>query len=143
MSRVVLTPGPRRATITLWCLGAGLAAVTGLLSVARSEPVYGLVYGAVAAGLIVLAFATHRGVRVAHWLSIALLGSQIFGALGAAWELRRPDMGSAKARHLRDLGVNYRWALLANMLYSLVAGLVFIWAVRSMAASSSKTDASR
>jgi len=34
-----------------------------------------------------------------------------------------------KARHLHDLGVNYRLALALNLAFSLAATAVFVWAV--------------
>ncbi len=127
----MLKRGPRRATVALWLVGAGLAAMTGALSAVRSSPTFCMVYGAVATGLAALAWATHRRHRIAQWLSLMLLASQLLGAAGAAWELHDPDVQSPKARHLRDLGLSYRWALLANQIYSLVAGGVFCWAVLS------------
>jgi hypothetical protein len=133
----MLNAGPRRATVALWITGAGLAATTGALSVVRSRPGYGLIYGSVATGLGLLAWATNRRHRTAQWLSLVLLASQLLGALGAAWELLDPDAQSAKARHLRHLGVSYRWALIANLVYSLAAGGVFCWAVVSARASRS------
>jgi hypothetical protein len=110
-------------------LGAALAASTGLLSAARGYAGFAAVYGVVTVCLLVLARATRAGRRVAQWISLVGLGSQMIGAAGAGWELHDPDTASPKARHLRDLGVNFRWALAANLAYSLTASAVFWWAV--------------
>jgi len=125
----MLTRGPRRATTVLWSAGAGLAAVTGVVCLAHGLLLFGAVYGAVAVGLAVMAAATHRGNRTAETVSLVALGGQIVGAIGAGWELHRPHDETAKARHLRELGVNYRWALLCNLVYSLLASAVFVWAL--------------
>ncbi len=37
--------------------------------------------------------------------------------------------GTAKARHLHDLGISYSWALVANLAFSSLASCVFTWAV--------------
>jgi hypothetical protein len=113
----------------LWSAGAALAGATGVLSLAHHLLFFAAVYGAVAAGLGFMAVATHRGNRTAEMVSLVGLGGQIVGAVGAGWELHRPDTGNVKARHLHDLGLNYRWALLCNLVYSLLASAVFVWAV--------------
>jgi hypothetical protein len=113
----------------LWAVGAGLAAITGLLSLIHALWLFALVYGAVAGGLALLAVATRRENRGALAVSLVLLGSQLLGVLGAGWELHRPDADSAKARHLRDLGLNYRWSIFANLVYSLLAGSIFVWSL--------------
>lgn len=125
----VLSNGVWRAATALWVVGAGLAATTGVLAVAHSEVGYGVVYAVVAAALTVLAVATNRGNRQAQAISLVLLGSQIIGALGAAWELAFGADDTAKARHLHDLGVSYRLALAGNLAFSLLASTVFAWAV--------------
>jgi hypothetical protein len=129
ISRFTLPRGPQRATTALWSLGALLAAGTGVLSLVHTMWLFASVYGTVAVGLVLLAVATSRGSRPAHLVSLVGLGSQIAGALGAGWELHRPHLDSAKAGHLRDLGVSYRWAMFSNLVFSLLAGAVFIWAL--------------
>lgn len=126
-------PLPRPAGLAacaLWLVGAALAAVTGVLSVTHSKAGYAAVYAVVAVGLAGLAAATYRGVRAAETVSLVLLGSQIFGVVGAAWELVRADESGAKARHLDDLGVDFRLAVLGNLIYSAAASAVFVWAWR-------------
>lgn len=121
--------GVRRAATVLWVIGAGLAATTGVLAVTHSRPGYGLLYAVVAAALGALATATQRGHRRADVITLILLGSQVVGAVGAAWELAYGAADTAKARHLHDLGVNYRLALASNLAFSILASIVFVWAM--------------
>jgi hypothetical protein len=57
------------------------------------------------------------------------LGSQVIGAVGAAWQLAYGTDDTAQARHLHDLGFNYRSALASNLAFSTLASLVFVWAL--------------
>jgi hypothetical protein len=119
----------RWPAVALWGVGAGLAAITGALAVAHSMVGYGLLYALVAAALGVLAAALSRRSRWAEVITFCLLGSQVIGTGGAAWELANGADDTAKSRHLHDLGVNYRWALAANLAYSAMASVLFVWAV--------------
>jgi hypothetical protein len=82
----------------------------------------------VSVGLGALAVATYYAVRAAETVTLVLLASQILGVLGSAWELARGDDGGAKARHLEDLGVDFRLAILGNLAFSAAASAVFLWA---------------
>ena len=119
--------GVRRAAALLWATGAAVAGFTGILAVAHSMVAYALVYALVSAALGALAAATHRGDRRAAVLTIFLLGSQVIGLAGAAWELAYGASDTAKARHLHDLGLNYRVSLAGNMAYSALASALFAW----------------
>jgi hypothetical protein len=122
---------PRRIALAaggLWLVGAALAASTGLLAAGHSEVGYTAVYAVVSIGLVALAAGTYRAVRATEIVTLVLLGSQILGVVGAAWELARGDDDGAKARHLDNLGINFRLALVANLVYSAAASAVFIWA---------------
>jgi hypothetical protein len=125
----LLPPGPRRAAIALWCIGVAFAGSTAVLAVAHGEFGFAALYAAVAAGLAALARITTRPRRRAEIVTLILLGSQIVGAAGAAWELASGDDDNAKARHLHDLGVNYRLALALNFGFSVAASAVFVWAL--------------
>ena len=61
-------------------------------------------------------------------VTLVLLASQILGVVGAAVELARGEDSGVKARHLDDLGVDFRLAVLGNLAYSAAASAVFIWA---------------
>jgi hypothetical protein len=117
--------GVRRAATMLWGIGAGLAASTAVLALAHAKVGYIFVYVTVSAALGTLAVATHRGNRRAEVITFFLLGSQVIGAAGAAWELAYGADNTAKASHLHDLGINYRLALAANLAFSTVAAIVF------------------
>ena len=54
---------------------------------------------------------------MAEVVSLVLLGSQILGVVGAAWELSDPGEASDKAGHLADLGINCRLVPGGNVLY--------------------------
>ena len=120
----------RLAACALWLVGAALAAATGVLALTKSKAGYSAVYAVVALTLVGLAAATWRTIRLAETISVLLLGSQMLGVAGAAWELVRGDETGAKARHLEDLGIDLRLALLGNLIYSAVASAVFVWAWR-------------
>jgi len=121
--------GVRRSATVLWGVGVGLAATTGVLAVAHSRFGYGFLYAAIATALGAMAVATGRGNRRAEVVTLVLLGSQLFGAAGAAWELAYGADDTAKARHLHDLGINYRLALAGNLAFSTLASAVFVWAM--------------
>ena len=131
MTARMVHPLPRRAALAacaLWLAGAALAAFTVVLSVTRSQAGYAAVYAVVSAGLAGLAVATYHASRTAETVTLVLLASQALGVVGSAWELARGDDGGAKARHLEDLGVDFRLALLGNLVYSAAASVLFIWA---------------
>jgi hypothetical protein len=124
-------PLPRPAALAacaLWLAGAALAAFTGVLSLTHSLAGYAAIYAVVAAGLGALAVATYRALRAAETVTLVLLASQILGVVGASVELARGDDSGAKARHLQDLGLDFRLAVLGNLAYSAAASAVFIWA---------------
>jgi hypothetical protein len=126
----VFSNGVRQAATALWWTGAGLAATTSVLAIVHSEAAYAFLYAAVTAVLGFLAMALRRGSRRVEVITLILLGSQIVGVAGAAWELAYGADDTAKARHLHDLGVNYRWALAGNLAFSAMASIVFIWIVQ-------------
>jgi len=129
MRALGFSDGVRRAATGLWVIGAALATTAGVLSVAHAKVGYAFLYAVVAAALAALAVATHRGHRRAQTITLVLFGSQLIGAVGAAWELAYGADDTAKARHLHDLGFNYRVALLTNLAFSTLAALVFIRAM--------------
>lgn len=130
MTARMVHPLPRPACLAacgLWLAGAALAAFTGVLSLTHSLAGYAAVYAVVAVGLGALAVATYCALRVAETVTLVLLASQILGVVGAAVELARGDDSGAKGRHLQDLGLDFRLAVLANLAYSVAASAVFFW----------------
>lgn len=129
MRAATFSNGVRRSATVLWGVGAGLAAATGVLAVAHGRVGYGFIYSAVTVALGTLAVGTRGGDRRAEVVSLVLLGSQLIGAVGAAWELAYGADDTAKARHLHELGINYRLALAGNLAFSTLASAVFICAM--------------
>lgn len=130
MTARMVHPLPRRpavAACALWLAGAALAAFTGVLSLTHSLGGYAAVYAVVSVGLGALAVATYHALRAAETVTLVLLASQVLGVVGAAVELARGDESAAKGRHLQDLGLDFRLAVLANLAYSAAASAVFIW----------------
>jgi hypothetical protein len=115
----------RRAVAALWFSGAAIAAVTTPLAATRDSAASALVFAVVAAALIVLAVATVRALRWALTVSLVLLGLQLFGALGSAWELLH-GVDEGRADKLRTLGFDPTFGVTVNLLYSTVA-FSLIW----------------
>ena len=124
----VFTPAVRRVTAALWLVGAGICVATALRAATHSGGASAFVLAAVAFGLVALAIATAHAAGWALLVSGVLLGAQLFGALGSAWELVTGVEGS-KARELRELGVGPTFGVALNLVYSLVAFTVFVWAI--------------
>jgi hypothetical protein len=122
-------PRIRRATAALWLAGAVISGVTAARAASRVGMLHALVFALAAVGLVVLAVGTIRRLRSALLISTVLLGAQLFGALGSAWELVHGVDGS-KAKELHDLGVDPTLGVVLNLLYSLVALVIFLAALR-------------
>jgi ABC-type branched-subunit amino acid transport system permease subunit len=110
----------------LWFVGVALAGFTAPLAWRRTGVVSALPFVAVALSGVVLAVAVLRANRAALAISTFLLGAQLFGVVGSAWELIHHVKGS-KARELRRLGVDPTLGVALNLLYSAVASVVFAW----------------
>lgn len=61
-------------------------------------------------------------------VSIILAGAQLFGVVGAAWELVQGGQ-PAKTRELYTLGVDPTLGIALNLAYSCVAASLFLWAL--------------
>ena len=81
---------------------------------------------AAAAGLAVLSVAVRRANRVALIISTVLLGAQLLGVVGSAWQLLDGVHGS-KADELNRLGIDPELGVVLNLVYSAVASAVFVW----------------
>ncbi len=118
---------PLRSTVAgLWLVGVALAGSTAPLAWRRTGVVAALPFVAAATGLAVLALAVLRANRLALTVSTVLLGAQILGVLGSAWQLLSGVYGS-KADELRRLGIDPEFGVALNLVYSAVASAVFAW----------------
>jgi hypothetical protein len=115
--------------VALWLAGAAIAGAIAPLAAARQGASSGVLYAAVAAALVALAIATARGRRWALRVSLVLLGLQLFGAIGSAWQLAHGPADD-KAAELKRLGVDPAFGLTLNLIYSAIAFSVFLWAWR-------------
>ena len=121
-----MSPTERRAVVAVWLAGATIAGAVAPLAAVRDGAGPCLVYVAVATALIVLAAYTARGSRWALRVSLVLLGLQLLGAVGSAWELEH-GVAAAKAARLHRLGVDPTFGVALNLAYSAIACTVFLW----------------
>lgn len=119
----------RLAVAALWLAGAAIAGVTVPLAAAREGAVSALVFAVVAAALIALAVTTARAAHRALAVSLVLLGLQLFGILGSAWELVH-GVDAGRADKLRTLGFDPEFGVTVNLVYSTVAFMLFVAAMR-------------
>jgi hypothetical protein len=118
---------PLRSTVAgLWLVGVALAGSTAPLAWRRTGVVAALPFLAAAVGLAVLALSVLRANGVALTVSTVLLGAQILGVLGSAWQLLSGVHGS-KADELHRLGIDPELGVALNLVYSAVASAVFAW----------------
>ncbi|HKY75877.1 MAG TPA: hypothetical protein VJS45_07050 [Acidimicrobiia bacterium] len=132
-----IDPGPleqvfqprQRATVAgLWLVGVALAGSTAPVAWQRTGVVAALPFIAAATGLAVLAWAVLQANRAALIVSTILLGAQILGVVGSAWQLRSGVHGS-KADELQRLGIDPELGVALNLLYSAIASAVFGWLI--------------
>jgi hypothetical protein len=120
---------PLRAVVVgLWLTGALIAGFTAPLAAARLSPLASLALALPALGLALLAVATFRGVGWALVLSLVLLGAQVVGVVGSAWELSH-RVDASKASEFHALGFDPTFAVGLKLLYSAVAAGLFGWTV--------------
>jgi hypothetical protein len=124
-----LSDGLRRAVAALWLAGAAIAGAIVPLATARQSPSSGVLCAAVAAALVALAIGTARGTRWVLRVSLILLGLQLFGAIGSAWQLAHAA-ADEKTAELKRLGVDPTFGLTLNLIYSAIAFSMFLWAWR-------------
>ena len=116
----------RSVVAGLWLVGVALAGLTAPLAWRRTGVVAALPFVAAATGLAFLALAVLRANQVALTISTVLLGAQILGVLGSAWQLGSGVAGS-KADELHRLGIDPELGVALNLVYSSVASAVFAW----------------
>jgi len=119
-----------RSTVAgLWLAGVGLAGFTAPLAWRRTGAASALPFIAVVFGLTGLAVAVLRANRAGLIISTVLLGAQILGVIGSAWQLAQGVEGT-KATELGRLGIDPELGVALNLLYSAVAAAVFGWIVK-------------
>jgi hypothetical protein len=122
-------PSPlRRAAAALWLAGAAIAGLTAVLAGSHDNASSPVIFAAVAVALVVLAISTVRGLPWALAVTSVLLGAQVAGALGSGWQLMHGPHGD-KADELRSLGIDPTFGIVLNLVYTLVAGALFVWAL--------------
>jgi len=117
----------RRAVAALWAAGSAICAVTAVVALVRIGGPPALALALPAVGLCALAAGTSRGARWALAVSFVLLGLQLVGAAGSAWELGHVQADD-KSDWLRALGVDPTLGVALDLAYSTVASAVFAWA---------------
>ena len=122
----VFHPQLRSTVACLWLVGVALAGFTAPLAWRRTGVIAALPFAAAAAGLAVLALAVLRANRLALAVSTVLLGAQIIGVLGSAWQLLS-GVHSSKADELHRLWIDPELGVALNLVYSSVASAVFVW----------------
>jgi hypothetical protein len=115
----------RTGTTALWVAGVALAGFTAPVAAVRLGIATSLPFFLAAVTLVLLAFGTFRKARPALVVSVALLGTQLIGVAGAAWELFLAEE-TAKARQLRSLGFDPTFGIVLNLVYSAIASLLFV-----------------
>jgi hypothetical protein len=118
----------RAAVAGLWFVGVAIAGSTAPVAWQRTGVTAALPFIAAASGLALLALAVLRANRVALMVSLVLLGAQILGVVGSAWQLWRGVHGS-KADELHRLGIDPEFGVALNLVYSAIASAVFGWLV--------------
>ena len=119
--------GVRTAVLVLWAVGVALAGGTAVVAAVRVGTAATLPYVGAATVLTALLVGVACRMRWALIVSLVLLGAQIFGSLGAAWELATGTSG-LKRDELERLGADPTVALAFNLAYSLAGSAVFAWA---------------
>ena len=118
---------PLRQLVVAWVMvGAALAATAAVLAFARVGARDGIVYCAVAVVLMATAVAVARGVRWVMLVVLATFAGQAAAVFGLILELVY-GVASVKADQLRALGFAPLVGVLANLILSTTAFLLFIW----------------
>ena len=120
--------GPVRVAVaTLWAIGVALAGGTAVVAAVRVDGAAALPYVVAATALAALLVGVMRRSRWALVVSLVLLAAQVFGVFGAAWELST-GVSEVKREELERLALDPELGVALNLVYSLVAFAVFVWA---------------
>ena len=108
------------AVVGFWVVSTGIVVYTatrGLRPILLLVPVFA-----------VLALGTARGWRPVLVADLVLLGLQLIGVAGAAYELFQRG-AKDKGAQLREIGVDPYYGVLLNLIVALIASGLFAWAV--------------
>ncbi len=115
------------AVSAFWLLAAGIvvfAATRGLFVIVALVPAF-----------VLLAAGTWMRWRWALATDLVLLGSQVIGAAGSAYELTVRG-GGDKGAQLRAMGVDPFFGVALNLAVSLLGTALFVWALARLRAPS-------
>ncbi len=119
----------RFATAVLALAGAVLAGISCGPAFTQLGPGRGLAFVAVAVAAVGFAVVVLRGARIALTVAAVLLGGQLGGVIGTAWELVG-GIATSKAEVIRRLGWSPTAGVFINLVYSTVAVALFCWFAR-------------
>jgi hypothetical protein len=118
----------RLALAGLWIAGACLAGMTAILSfthhLGQAVP-----YTLITVALVLMAIYTARGRRVITLVGLAICALQPIAAIAAAWELVN-GISESQVRKLDDLGIDPTFGVALNVVFSVAASLLAVWAYR-------------
>jgi hypothetical protein len=116
----------RLALAGLWIAGAVLAGMTAVLSFAHHLG-QAVPYTVITVALVLMAIYTARGQRVVTLIGLAICAVQPIAAIAAAWELVN-GISRSQVRKLDDLGIDPTFGVALNVVFSVVASLLAVWA---------------
>jgi hypothetical protein len=123
----------RLALAGLWIAGAVLAGMSAILSfthhLGQAVP-----YTVITVALVLMAVYTARGRRVVLLIGLAICALQPIAAIAAAWELLN-GISRSQVRKLDDLGIDPSFGVALNVVFSVVASLLAVWAYREWRAA--------
>ena len=127
--RIVVDRPLRIALTALWVSGATLAAVTAVVAIRRNAGGVGG-YAGVAMALTLGAFFTARGHRLITMIGLVGCAGQPLAVAATAWELTH-RVSHTQVEKLQALGVNPRVGVTINLVFSLCASGLAVWAFRT------------
>jgi hypothetical protein len=118
----------RLAIVAMWLCGVGLAGGTAIVAASRVGLGASVPYLGATLLLVGLTLGTVACIRWVLVADVIIMALQVVGVLGSAIELIR-GASPIKAAELHLLGVDVRTALLSNLIYSLLATVIFVWMI--------------
>src|SRR3954454_16054876 len=117
----------------LWGAGACLAGMTAILSFTHHLD-QAIPYAVITVLLVLMAIYTARGQRVALMVGLAICALQPIAAIAAGWELLN-GISKSQVHKLDDLGIDPTFGVALNVVFSVVASLLAVWAYREWRAA--------